>query len=169
MARELYAWSHPTYCARGCHRSGAYVVLSSRFTSPLQISAIILLQDITCKIVRTGNRTLLMTFFLSKREQLEASTKDSKVAGFKSVGCFPPRSRDRSLVWFFYCNQMHPTDKPMRDLWLCKQLPKWPPSTISTVWPPTRFSFWTQDRSSFEFNPCNVISHFHSSGDEDIT
>ncbi|KAF8494820.1 hypothetical protein F5888DRAFT_1635772 [Russula emetica] len=36
------------------------------------------------------NRTLLMIFFVSRHERLEASTKDSKVAGFKSVACRRP-------------------------------------------------------------------------------
>jgi hypothetical protein len=87
VARQIYTSSHATYCARESRRSGAYEVFSSRFTTPLQlqISAIILLWDITCKIGRTGR--LLMTFFVSRRERLEASTE---VAGFKSVACRRP-------------------------------------------------------------------------------
>ncbi|SRR6266567_6944664 len=102
-----------------------------------------------------------MRFFVSRHERLEASTEDSKVAGFKSVACRRPElgmsavpnpaAEAATLFGCFtgYC-------RPMNDP-LCVQLPKWLLSTISLVCPPAPLSFWTQGRSPFDFQPleCN--------------
>jgi hypothetical protein len=64
--------------------AGSYVVFSS---IELHISAPDLSHHYTLrhhmfKIVRTGNRTLLMTFFVTERERLEASTYERLVSGW---------------------------------------------------------------------------------------